>query len=88
MSLGAYLRADLRAEERWGGRWFVVIQIFGVIRTLYRQDVTILLVAQNARRSLALADRGYVMETGTIRTSGPARDLLNDPRVKEAYLGG
>jgi branched-chain amino acid transport system ATP-binding protein len=49
--------------------------------------VTILLVEQNARLALELAHRGYVMESGVISLSGPARDLLNDSRVKEAYLG-
>jgi branched-chain amino acid transport system ATP-binding protein len=50
--------------------------------------MTILLVEQNARAALALANRAYVLETGRITMSGPAKDLANDPKVRECYLGG
>ncbi|MCW8888498.1 MAG: ABC transporter ATP-binding protein, partial [Gammaproteobacteria bacterium] len=51
------------------------------------KGVTILLVEQNARMALAVADRGYVLETGQIITSAPANELLNDEAVRKAYLG-
>ena len=59
----------------------------GVIGGLKRQGFTVLLVEQNAYAALAIADRGYVLETGRITHSGSGRDLLNDARVREAYLG-
>ncbi|MDD2712189.1 MAG: ABC transporter ATP-binding protein, partial [Simplicispira sp.] len=54
---------------------------------VYAQGVTVLLVEQNASRALAIADRGYVMESGLITLSGQGKDLLNDPGVRAAYLG-
>ena len=65
----------------------IVLRIFEVVRELNQQGMSILLVEQNARLALKLAHRGYVMETGEITMSGPAADLLQDPRVKDAYLG-
>jgi len=65
----------------------IVLRIFEVVRKLNQQGMSILLVEQNARLALKLAHRGYVMETGEITMSGPAADLLQDPRVKDAYLG-
>jgi branched-chain amino acid transport system ATP-binding protein len=65
----------------------VVAKIFDVIRQLNQEGMSVLLVEQNARMALKLAQRGYVMETGIISMSGPAADLLNDQRVKDAYLG-
>jgi branched-chain amino acid transport system ATP-binding protein len=65
-----------------------VEETFKVIKNLHGQGVTILLVEQNARKALAVADRGYVLETGQIVLSGSSRDLSADPRVKKAYLGG
>ena len=61
--------------------------ILEVIRDINRDGVTVLLVEQNARGALALAHRGYVMESGEITLSGRGRALLADPRVREAYLG-
>jgi branched-chain amino acid transport system ATP-binding protein len=58
-----------------------------VVRDIAQRGVTILLVEQNARLALELAHRGYVMESGVIALSGKSTDLLNDSRVKEAYLG-
>jgi branched-chain amino acid transport system ATP-binding protein len=57
------------------------------VRDIAQRGVTILLVEQNARLALELAHRGYVMESGVIALSGKSTDLLNDSRVKEAYLG-
>ena len=65
-----------------------VMQIFGIIEELNKTGVTILLVEQNAHRALEIADRGYVLETGKIVLEGPGKELLTDPKVKEAYLGG
>jgi branched-chain amino acid transport system ATP-binding protein len=65
----------------------VVQTIFEVIRQLNAEGMAILLVEQNARLALACAHRGYVLETGNITVSGPAKDLLNDARLKQAYLG-
>lgn len=65
----------------------IVVQIFDVIRDLNRQGVSILLVEQNARMALKVARRGYVLETGRIAFSDSADALLNDPRIRAAYLG-
>ena len=65
----------------------MVDKIFEVVRDVYALGVTILLVEQNASRALAIADRGYVMESGLITMTGPGAELLNDPKVRAAYLG-
>jgi branched-chain amino acid transport system ATP-binding protein len=65
----------------------IVVQIFDVIRDLNRQGVAVLLVEQNARMALKVAHRGYVLETGRITFSDRADVLLNDARIRAAYLG-
>ncbi len=65
----------------------LVKAIFETIREINRQGVTVLLVEQNARAALKLADYAYVLETGTIALEGPAGELLRDERVRKAYLG-
>jgi branched-chain amino acid transport system ATP-binding protein len=65
----------------------IVREIFNIIDELHAAGTTILLVEQNARLALQHADRGYVLEAGRITISGPASELLDDPRVKQAYLG-
>lgn len=65
----------------------VVREIFQIISRLREQGVSILLVEQNARAALEVADHGYVLETGEIRMHGAARDLARDPRVIDTYLG-
>ena len=65
-----------------------VEETFRVIEGLHRQGVTILLVEQNARKALSVADRGYVLETGEIVLSDSSEKLSNNPQVKKAYLGG
>jgi len=65
----------------------IVAQIFDVIRDLNRRGVSVLLVEQNARMALKVAHRGYVLETGRIAFSDRADALLNDPRIRAAYLG-
>jgi branched-chain amino acid transport system ATP-binding protein len=74
-------------EPSMGLAPMMVARIFEVIREIAARGVTILLVEQNARLALELAHRGYVMESGVISLAGKAADLLNDSRVKEAYLG-
>lgn len=64
-----------------------VEEIFNVIKQLKDEGTTILLVEQNAKMALSIADRGYVLETGKIITEGLGSELLNDPEVKKAYLG-
>jgi branched-chain amino acid transport system ATP-binding protein len=66
----------------------VVETTFAIIADIRRQGTTVLMVEQNAYLALRMADRAYVMETGRIVLSGPARDLLNDDHVRRAYLGG
>jgi len=66
----------------------LVKQIFDIIRGINQLGVSILLVEQNAKRALALATRGYVLETGLISTSGSAAELRSDKKIQEAYLGG
>jgi branched-chain amino acid transport system ATP-binding protein len=80
-------RVLLMDEPSMGLSPIMVDKIFEVVRDVYAQGVTVLLVEQNASRALAIADRGYVMESGLITMSGPAKDMLNDPRVRAAYLG-
>lgn len=65
----------------------LVEQIFGIISDLKRRGLTVLLVEQNANVALGIADRGYVIETGRIVMSGTGKELLNDQRVRSAYLG-
>ena len=74
-------------EPSMGLSPIMVDKIFEVVRDVYALGVTILLVEQNASRALALADRGYVMDSGLITMSGPGQALLDDPRVRAAYLG-
>ncbi len=65
----------------------LVREIFGVIERINRDGVTVLLVEQNARQALALAARGYVLETGRVAVAGPSAELAADPRIRAAYLG-
>ncbi len=74
-------------EPSMGLAPILVEQIFSIIAGLKRQGMTVLLVEQNAYAALAIADRGYVLETGRISHTGTGRELLNDKRVREAYLG-
>ena len=74
-------------EPSMGLAPMMVTRIFEIIQHIARQGVTILLVEQNARLALEIASRGYVMESGAVTLSGAARELLDNPRVREAYLG-
>ena len=75
-------------EPSMGLAPILVEQIFDIIKELHQAGTTILLVEQNAQVALSIADRAYVLETGTISMSGDAKALLSDPRVQKAYLGG
>jgi branched-chain amino acid transport system ATP-binding protein len=66
----------------------LVTQLFALIGDLNREGLTIILVEQNTNMALASAARGYVLELGTVVLSGPSKELLNDSRLEEAYLGG
>ena len=81
-------RVILMDEVSLGLMPLYVEETFKVIRNLHRQGVTILLVEQNARKALAAADRGYVLETGEIVLSDGAEKLALNSQVKKAYLGG
>jgi branched-chain amino acid transport system ATP-binding protein len=74
-------------EPSMGLSPIMVDKIFEVIRDVAAQGVTILLVEQNASRALGIASRGYVMESGLITMHGDAKEMLNDPKVRAAYLG-
>jgi branched-chain amino acid transport system ATP-binding protein len=74
-------------EPSMGLAPMLVDQIFAIVGGLKRQGITVLLVEQNAVGALSIADRGYVIETGRIGVSGSGRDLIDDPRVRAAYLG-
>jgi branched-chain amino acid transport system ATP-binding protein len=74
-------------EPSMGLSPIMVDKIFEVVRDVFAQGVTVLLVEQNASRALAIANRGYVMESGLISMTGPGQDLLSDPKVRAAYLG-
>jgi branched-chain amino acid transport system ATP-binding protein len=75
-------------EPSMGLAPMLVNQIFSIIEEINRRGTTILLVEQNAHQALKIAHRAYVIETGQIVKSAPAADLLDDPQVKAAYLGG
>ena len=77
----------LMDEPSMGLSPIMVDKIFEVVRDVYSQGVTVLLVEQNASRALQIANRAYVMESGLITMSGDAAQLLNDPKVRAAYLG-
>ena len=74
-------------EPSMGLSPIMVDKIFEVVRDVYAQGVTILLVEQNASRALAIADRGYVMDSGLVTMTGDAKSMLDDPKVRAAYLG-
>jgi len=91
LAIGRALMANPRLllldEPSMGLAPILVDQIIEVILDLKRNGLTVLLVEQNARAALAIADRAYVLETGKITLSGAAADIQSDERVREAYLG-
>ena len=74
-------------EPSMGLSPIMVDKIFEVVKDVYAQGVTVLLVEQNASRSLSIANRGYVMESGIVTMTGDAKEMLVDPKVRAAYLG-
>jgi branched-chain amino acid transport system ATP-binding protein len=74
-------------EPSMGLSPIMVDKIFEVVRDVFAQGVTVLLVEQNASRALSIANRGYVMESGIVTMTGDAKQMLNDPKVRAAYLG-
>jgi branched-chain amino acid transport system ATP-binding protein len=91
LAMGRAIMANPRLllldEPSMGLAPVIVAQIFGVIRQLKAEGVTILLVEQNAHAALGIADRAYVLETGRIVLSGTGRDLAANDAVRRAYLG-
>ncbi len=91
LAMGRALMADpkilLLDEPSMGLSPILVKEIFSIIRYCHDLGITILLVEQNAKMALSIADRAYVLETGGITISGKAKDLLEDDRVRKAYLG-
>ena len=86
-ALMAMPKVLLMDEPSMGLSPIMVDKIFEVVDEIHRQGTTVLLVEQNASRALQLASRGYVMDSGEITMSGNARELLDDPKVRAAYLG-
>jgi branched-chain amino acid transport system ATP-binding protein len=74
-------------EPSMGLSPIMVDKIFEVVKDVYSQGVTVLLVEQNASRALGIANRGYVMESGIVTMTGDAKEMLTDPKVRAAYLG-
>ena len=86
-ALMARPRVLLLDEPSMGLAPMVISQIFKIITEINKQGTTVLLVEQNAQQALSRSDRAYILETGTVTRSGPARDLLADDSVRAAYLG-
>ena len=81
-------RMVLFDEPSMGLAPVLVREIMQTIKEINQSGTTVLLVEQNARQALKVAHRGYVMETGTLSLAGNAKELMDDPKVKAAYLGG
>ena len=86
-ALMSHPKIILLDEPSMGLSPLLVSEIFDIIRVISSSGTTVLLVEQNAKKSLEIADRAYVLETGSIALSGKASDMMNDPKVKSAYLG-
>lgn len=86
-ALMSHPKIMLMDEPSMGLSPLFVSEIFDIIKEINRSGTTVLLVEQNAKKTLSIADRAYVLETGKIALFGKAEDLMNDPSVKKAYLG-
>ena len=86
-ALMSHPKTILMDEPSMGLAPKLVKEIFSIIRKLHEQGITILLVEQNAKMALSIADRAYVLETGRITMEGDAKELLNNEQVRKAYLG-
>ena len=87
-ALMSHPKTILMDEPSMGLSPKLVKEIFSIIRKLHEQGITILLVEQNAKMALEIANRAYVLETGSIVMSGDAHELANNDQVRKAYLGG
>ena len=87
-ALMARPRVVVMDEPTMGLSPLFVDRVLELIQTVNKQGITIFMVEQNAHLALQIADYGYVLQTGRIALSGPARELLHDPRIRDAYLGG
>ncbi|MGN1133994.1 MAG: ABC transporter ATP-binding protein [Oscillospiraceae bacterium] len=91
LAMGRALMSDpdiiLMDEPSMGLSPILVSEIFNIIESIKKRGTTVLLVEQNAKKALSIADRAYVLETGNIVLSGKASDLINDESIKKAYLG-
>ena len=92
LAMGRALMANpkllLLDEPSMGLAPIFVDEIFNIVKTINETGTTILLVEQNAYKALSISNRAYILETGAIIKSGDAKQLINDPAVREAYLGG
>ncbi len=92
LAMGRGLMADpkllLLDEPSMGLAPILVDEIFEIIKKINDEGTTILLVEQNAFKAMSIADRVYILETGSVQSSGLSQDMINDPAVKKAYLGG
>ena len=86
-ALMSHPKIILMDEPSMGLSPIFVNEIFDIIQEVSKSGTTVLLVEQNAKKALSIADRGYVLETGNIVLEGNAKELLNNDRVKKAYLG-
>ena len=86
-ALMSHPKTILMDEPSMGLSPLLVKEIFDIIVTLRKRGITVLLVEQNAKMALSIADRAYVLETGKITMEGKASDLLHDEKVRKAYLG-
>ena len=86
-ALMSHPKIILMDEPSMGLSPILVNEIFDIIRSVNEAGTTVLLVEQNAKKALAIANRAYVLETGRIVTSGDAKELMNDDSIKKAYLG-
>lgn len=86
-ALMSHPKIILMDEPSMGLSPILVNEIFDIIRSVNEAGTTVLLVEQNAKKALDIADRAYVLETGKIVTSGDAKELMNDDAIKKAYLG-
>jgi len=87
-SLMSRPRLLLLDEPSAGLAPLLVKEILNIVERIRKQGITVLLIEQNAKMALRIADRAYVMDAGTIVLEGPAKELLNDERVRKTYLGG
>ena len=91
LAMGRALLADpeliVLDEPSMGLSPLLVSEIFEIVKSFREAGKTVLLVEQNAKKAMSVSDRVYVLETGSIKMSGNADELINDPNIKKAYLG-